>query len=131
MSAREIAARYVELFNSKQFDQVGELWAGDGVAYNGFGQVLEGKSAIKSFYSAFYGQDIPPIRARSFMEDKEKNVCAVEIEMQLVQDDEGNWTRGPEGSFAPASLDQFYLDDQGKVKKMIAYMAPPGRWEHS
>ena len=49
MTPREIAERYVELLNSGRFNEVGELWADDGVLFNGFGQVLEGKPAVKAF----------------------------------------------------------------------------------
>ena len=129
MTAREIATRYIDLFNAREFDQIGKLWAEDGVVYNGFGKCLRGKSAISAFYSAFNDQEIPPIRAKSFMHDKKANVCAVEIEMQMIKDDDESWIPGSGGSYAAASLDQFYLDENGKVKKMIAYMAPASRWK--
>ena len=87
MTPREIAERYVELLNSGRFNEVGELWADDGVLFNGFGQVLEGKPAVKAFYAAFRDVNFPRVQIVSFMEDSAANVCAVELVIRL---DENN-----------------------------------------
>ncbi len=127
MTPREIIERYVELLNSGRFDEVGELWAADGVLFNGFGQVLEGKPAVKAFYAAFKDEIFPQVRIVSFMEDNATNVCAVELETRIVHDEDGNLKTDPE-PFSPASLDLFIVNADGKVQKMIAYIAPPNKW---
>ena len=127
MTPREIAERYVELLNSGRFNEVGELWADDGVLFNGFGQVLEGKPAVKAFYAAFRDVNFPRVQIVSFMEDSAANVCAVELETRIIHDDGGSLKTDP-GPFSPASVDLFKVNADGKVQKMIAYIAPPNKW---
>ena len=131
MTLREIADAYVELINSKRYDEVGELWAEDGVLYAPQGWVFEGKEAVSGFYSSFKGQNIPPMREVSYAEDKVANVCTLELATKMTRDDEGKWQTDRSADFSLASLDLFIVNEDGKVQKMIAYIAPPNRWLQS
>ena len=127
MTPRAIVERYVELLNARRFDEVGDLWAEDGAVFNGFGQVLEGKAAVSAFYSAFKDASFPKVRSTSFMVDEAARVCAVEIEIQMTHNEDGTRISDPE-PFTRASLDLFAINADGKVQKMIAYIAPPNKW---
>ncbi len=128
MTLREIANAYVELINAKRYDEVGEMWAEDGVLYAPQGYVFEGKTAVSGFYSSFKGQNIPPMREVSYAEDIAANVCTLELATRMTRDDEGKWQSDPAADFSLASLDLFTANADGKVQKMIAYIAPPNRW---
>ena len=127
MTPTEIAETYVELLNARQFDQVSELWADDGVLFNGFGQVLEGKPAVRAFYAAFSDGIFPQVRIASLMQDRAAGICAAELETRMVHEADGSLKAEPE-PFSPASLDLFTVNADGKVQKMIAYIAPPNKW---
>lgn len=131
MTLREIATAYVDLINDKRFDEVGELWADDGVLYAPQGLVFEGKSAVSGFYSGFKDWNIPPMREVSYSEDQNKNACSLELATRMTKDEEGVWQSDPAADFSLASLDLFWVNDDGKVQKMIAYIAPPNRWLQS
>ncbi|MCY3751707.1 MAG: hypothetical protein OXG54_09955 [Gammaproteobacteria bacterium] len=46
---------------------------------------------------------------------------------ELWADDGGSLKTDPE-PFSPASVDLFKVNADGKVQKMIAYIAPPNKW---
>ena len=131
MTLREIADAYVELINAKRYDEVGELWAEDGVLYAPQGYVFEGKTAVSGFYSGFKDWNIPPMQEVSYAEDKAANACTLELATRMTRDSEGNWQTDLTADFSLASLDLFTVNADGKVQKMIAYVAPPNRWLES
>ena len=128
MTPREIAEAYVELINSGRYDEVGEMWAEDGILYAPQGWVFEGKEAVKGFYSSFKDMNIPPMCEVSYSEDKEANTFTLELATRMTRDGEGKWQTDPSAEFSWASLDLFTINEEGKVQKMIAYIAPPNRW---
>ena len=128
MTPRAIASAYVELINAQRYDEVGELWAEDGVLYAPQGWVFEGREAVSGFYSSFRGQNIPPMREVSYAEDNAANTFTLELATRMTRDEQGKWQTDPDADFSLASLDLFTVNADGKVQKMIAYIAPPNRW---
>ena len=128
MTLREIATAYNDLINEKRYDEVADLWADDGRLCAPQGWVFEGKDAVNGFYSGFKDWNIPPMCEISYYEDKEANRCTLELGTKMTRDAEGNWQTDSSAEYSWASLDLFIVNDEGKVKEMIAYIAPPNRW---
>ncbi len=128
MTPREIATAYVDLINEKRYDEVAEMWAGDGELRSPQGWVFKGKEAANSFYSGFKDWDIPPMCEVSYYEDTKANRCTLELATRMTRDAEGHWQSDPDAEFSWASLDLFIVNDEWKVQSMIAYVAPPSRW---
>jgi limonene-1,2-epoxide hydrolase len=114
-TARDIAEQFVQHVNKHDPDALLELFATDAVldAPRGIG-TLNGRTAIRGFYSDLMFPSKPRVRAQHFIEAGSE--CVVELETRVDAEIDG----------APAGVQHlaevFELGDDGLIRRLAIYM---------
>ena len=112
----EVAKRYVDLTNAKQYGELHTLFAEDAVFLTPVGKVLRGSKEIGAFYSTMIeslGADLVPI---SFISDGAD--CVMELAARTKND------KAAGKGFQLSAIDHFTVNAEGKIIHMIVYVRP-------
>jgi hypothetical protein len=126
MDACDVAKDYILLTEQGKYEQVGTLFASDAEFMTPKGTILKGSAAITAFYSAFLPTIKPVNRIHSLV--REGTVCVMQIQTRLKKTPQGTWAPAPDGEFAHTAIDVMTVDSEGKIKKMMVYLAPQNFW---
>ena len=110
----EVAQLYVELINSKRYDELHTLFAANAVFLTPVGKVLQGPRDIGEFYKSMVGSLQPDIVPVSFISDGD--ACVMELAAKTNRDD-------GEG-YRLSAIDHFTVNAEGKIINMIVYLRP-------
>lgn len=137
--ACDAARAYTRLVQSQRYDQIGKLFASDGVWFTPVGKVMHGRDQISKFYQNFLGDRRPIFRTENYVDGG--RVCAMEVSMKVRVDGDGRVVLGPDGAaaiipqgsnengiFVFRAMDHFTVDAQGLVVRMTVYNAPLSYW---
>ena len=113
--ARTVALvnEYVRITNAAKFDEMAELFADDAVYLGPDGIVREGKQAIGAYYAAMDPEltaPLVPVRPTAIAITGDQALYAFDVK------------RG--GEYVPCAVDQFTVDEDGKIAKFIVYLRP-------
>jgi hypothetical protein len=110
----EVAQRYVDIINTKQYGELKTLFATDAVFLTPVGKVLHGRQEIDAFYTSMVGSLAPDIVPVSFISDGAH--CVMELVAQTRQE-------AGKGHHLSA-IDHFTVNAEGKITNMIVYLRP-------
>jgi len=114
-AACQVAKRYVDLVNAGKYAEIAELYADDATFLEPVRPSLQGKQAIRDFYTRRIGSFQPEVTPVAFIGNDVE--CVMELAMKMEIDGRPRWLL--------VSVDHFVLDGDGDVKLMVVFSRPP------
>lgn len=113
--ARHAATRYLELVNAHAYDQIGTLFADDGVALLPDGRKIEGKANLIALWRDELGAVSPEAVSAANL-TAEGNICAAAL-LPIFP--------GADGPAIDLVIDVFEVNDAGEIVKLTIYTRTP------
>jgi hypothetical protein len=116
-----VSKKYIELLQTKKFDEIGNLYAADAVFFAPTGRTLRGKAEIGNYYKATVSNAGLILRGQNYVGSKTE--CYFEIWHRSKLNADGKYVNAADGDFHRAAADHFTVNDRGLVVEMVAFPA--------
>lgn len=113
--ACQLAAQYVVKVNEGDAEAVAALFSDDAVVLEPTREVIQGRTALDTFYAERLGSMTPKIVGVAYTGQGSDCMVALASEISI---------RG-ERRFALVSVDHFILGDDARFRSMVAFARPP------
>jgi len=113
--ACEIAQRYVQLVNARDYSGIAKLYADDAIFLEPMRPTLQGREQIDEFYTKRIGAMTPQVKAVSYLGGERE--CMIALALKTDIEGEARWVL--------VSVDHFIVREDGKIASMTAFARPP------